>query len=145
MSTRSEAIALKESEPYLTLPEIGQRLGVSKQRIFRILKNEGLPTRGVYQRKRLIYYPVCHNPTPNKQAVCPGKCKDEIKFILVECEFCHVKFNRKKRIIKDSYKRGYLHIFCSKSCYNRGQRDGNIRSRYGKKGAGSNAFTSPRR
>ena len=50
MSTRSEAIALKESEPYLTLPEIGQRLGVSKQRIFRILKNEGLPTRGVYQR-----------------------------------------------------------------------------------------------
>ena len=60
MSTRSEAIALKESEPYLTLPEIGQRLGVSKQRIFRILKNEGLPTRGVYQRKRLIYCPVCH-------------------------------------------------------------------------------------
>ena len=124
MSTRSEAIALKESQPYLTLPAIAMKLGVTKQRIFRILKEEGLPTKGLYQRKRLVYCPVCHSPTPNKQKVCPGKCREDIKFVWVECEFCHLNFQRKKRIIKDSYRRGYLHIFCSKSCYNRGQRDG---------------------
>jgi hypothetical protein len=124
MSTRSQAILLRETQPYLTLPAIAQRLGVTKQRIFRILKDGGLPTKGLYQRKRLVYCPVCHNPTPNKQQVCPGKCRDEIKFVWVECEFCHLNFQRKKRIIKDSYRRGYLHIFCSKSCYNRGQRDG---------------------
>ena len=124
MSTRSEAIALKESQPYLTLPAIATKLGVTNQRIFRILKDAGLPTKGLYQRKKLIYCPICNNPTPNKQKVCPGKCKEDIKFILVDCEFCHLKFRRKKRIIKDSYRRGYLHIFCSKSCYNHGQKDG---------------------
>ena len=124
MSTRSEAIALRESKPYLTLPAIAEMLGVTKQRIFRILKQEGLPTKGLYQRKRLVYCPVCSSPTPNKQKVCPGRCREEIKYIWVECEFCHLNFQRKKRIIKDSYKRGYLHIFCSMSCYNRGQRDG---------------------
>ena len=152
MSTRSEAITLRIHEPYLTLPEIGKRLGVSKQRIFTILKQEGMPTKGIYQRKILVYCPVCHNPTPNKQSVCPGKCKEAIKFILTACEFCHVVFQRKKRIIKDSYKRGYLHIFCSTSCYNKAQRDGLIRklsldsmkkkSRYGSRRAESNAFTS---
>ena len=45
MSTRSEAIALKESQPYLTLPAIATKLGVTKQRIFRILKEAGLPTK----------------------------------------------------------------------------------------------------
>ena len=124
MSTRSEAIALRESQPYLTLPAIAEKLGVTKQRIFRILKEAGLPTKGLYQRRRLVYCPVCSSPTPNKQQVCPGKCKDEIKYIWVECEFCHLNFQRKKRIIKDSYRRGYLHIFCSRSCYNRGQKDG---------------------
>ena len=124
MSTRSEAIALKESQPYLTLPAIAQKLGVTKQRIFRILKEAGLPTKGLYQRKKLVYCPVCNNPTPNKQKVCQGKCKEEIKFVWVECEFCHLQFKRKKRIIKDSYRRGYLHIFCSTGCYNRGQKDG---------------------
>ena len=124
MSTRSEAIALKESQPYLTLPAIAHKLGVTKQRIFRILKEAGLPTKGLYQRKKLIYCPVCNSPTPNKQKVCQGKCKDVIKFVWVECEFCHLQFQRKKRIIKDSYRRGYLHIFCSTECYNRGQKDG---------------------
>ena len=81
MSTRSEAIALKESQPYLTLPAIAIKLGVTKQRIFRILKDEGLPTKGLYQRKKLIYRPVCNNPTPNKQSVCPGQCKEDIKFL----------------------------------------------------------------
>ena len=51
-------------------------------------------------------------------------CKEDIKFLWVSCEFCHFKFRRKKRIIKDSYRRGYFHIFCSKSCYNHGQKDG---------------------
>ena len=124
MSTRSKAIVLKESQPYLTLPAIAEQLGVTKQRIFRILKEAGLPTKGLYQRKKLIYCPVCNNPTPNKQVVCPGQCKKDIKYVQVKCEFCHIGFQRKKRIIKDSYRRGYLHIFCSKSCYNRGKRDG---------------------
>ena len=92
MSTRSEAIALRESQPYLTLPAIAEKLGVTKQRIFRILKEAGLPTKGLYQRRRLVYCPVCSSPTPNKQQVCPGKCKDEIKYIWVECEFCHLNF-----------------------------------------------------
>jgi hypothetical protein len=124
MSTRSKAIDLKEKRPYLTLPAIAKELGVTKQRIFYILKTAGVPTKGLYQRKKLVYCPVCNSPTPNKQQVCPGKCKDDIKFIAVECEFCHLKFKRKKRIVKGGYKRGYLHIFCSTSCYNRGQRDG---------------------
>ena len=124
MSTRSKAIALKESQPYLTLPAIAMKLGVTKQRIFRILKEEGLPTKGLYQRKKLVYCPVCNSPTPNKQKVCPGQCKEDIKFLWVSCEFCHFKFRRKMRIIKDSYRRGYFHIFCSKSCYNHGQKDG---------------------
>ena len=83
MSTRSEAIALKESQPYLTLPAIATKLGVTKQRIFRILKDAGLPTKGLYQRKKLIYCPICNSPTPNKQKVCPGECKQELSLIRI--------------------------------------------------------------
>jgi len=139
MSTRSQAILLRETQPYLTLPAIAQRLGVTKQRIFRILKDEGLPTKGLYQRKRLVYCPICHNPTPNKQKVCPGECKEELSLIYINCDFCHVSFTRKKRVLKGRYRRGYLHMFCSKSCYDRGQRDGITSKRR------SHAFPPPRR
>ena len=124
MSTRNEAIALKESQPYLTLPAIAKKLGVTKQRIFFILKKAGVPTKGLYQRKRLVYCPVCHSVTPNKQKYCPGKCKQTVQFVLLKCEFCHVEFPRAKRDVQQNLKKGYSHVFCCRMCYNRGQRDG---------------------
>ena len=140
MSTRSEAIALKESQPYLTLPAIAKKLGVTKQRIFFILKTAGVPTKGLYQRKRLVYCPVCHSVTPNKQKACPGDCKESLKFTKLECEFCHLIFERHKRFVTYRYKIGYRHIFCSTSCYNRGQRDG-ITQGYKSRGVRNNAHS----
>ena len=58
MSTRQQAIALRQENPFLSLVDIAKELNVSKQRIHFLLKQEKLPTAGL-KLKKAVYCKVC--------------------------------------------------------------------------------------
>ena len=50
--------------------------------------------------------------------------KDKYYNIGVTCSFCKVSFVLKRGHIVQRYNRGLKHIYCSSTCYAKGQKDG---------------------
>ena len=89
----------RQEHPYDTLEQIGKQFNVSKQYIYKVLKQAKLPTKSV-QKRKVKYCLVCGNSGTR------------------------IPFYRKRGQIINKYNRGYNKIYCSRQCYYRGQRDG---------------------
>ena len=111
----------RQEHPYDTLEQIGKQFNVSKQYIYKVLKQAKLPTKSV-QKRKVKYCLVCGNS--GTRQVCKGQCHFEYFNIKVNCAFCRIPFYRKRGQIVNKYNRGYNKIYCSRQCYYRGQRDG---------------------
>ena len=122
MSTREKALALRQSNPWMTLVEIAEELNVSKQRIHFILKQAHLPTSGL-KFKKVHYCQVCSTPVKYKAKTCKS-CRFTYYKMLVNCAFCHVPFFIWRSEIRRRQKYGYNNIYCGRTCYYRGARDG---------------------
>ena len=121
MSTRQEAIDLRQANPFLSMVEIAEQLKVSKQRIHFILKQAKLPTSSI-KLKRAVYCKICRLPT--KGAKTCQECHFTYYFLKVNCAFCHVPFYLRQSEIRRRHKAGYNNIYCGRTCYYRGRRDG---------------------
>lgn len=121
MSTREKAIALRQENPFLSLVDMAKELNVSKQRIHFILKNSKLPTSSI-KPKKVVYCKVCNLPT--KGARTCKSCHFSYYFLKVNCAFCHVPFYLRRCEIRRRHKLGYNNIYCGRTCYYRGRRDG---------------------
>jgi hypothetical protein len=121
MPTRQQAIVLRQENPFLSMVDIAKQLNVSKQRIHFILKQEKLPTASI-KRKKVVYCKVCGLAT--KGAKTCNKCHFKYYFLLVNCAFCHIPFYLKRSEIIRRQNYGYNKIYCGRTCYYRGQRDG---------------------
>ena len=121
MSTRERAIALRQENPFLSMVDIAKELNVSKQRIYSILKQAKLPTSSI-KLKKVVYCKVCGLAT-NGAKTCK-ECHFSYYFLRVNCAFCHIPcYLRRCEIIRrQNY--GYNKIYCRRTCYYRGQRDG---------------------
>lgn len=118
MSTYENVIYLRKAYPELTLEEIGDRVGVTKVRVYTILKQAGLPTKAI---SNVIYScGYCFKLFAKKptRRFCK-ECTPSKLLATYTCDGCGSSFKRKRSLQEmKTNTQGYKHIFCSRRCYN---------------------------
>jgi len=123
MQCKEQIIHLRKYNPLMNGSEIARKVGVCKQYVSKVLKAEELTNSVPRPRKLPRQCTLCGYAIPQRQRFCSSKCRETYLYLIVTCAFCHTSFKRRRSDIALGYKRGYNHIYCSRSCYNRGQRD----------------------
>jgi len=125
MKAKNKIIKIRKQNPLVTGSEIARKVGVCRQYVSRILKEKGLNNIQPNYKKKVVLCVVCDRTTPRGTRLCPnGDCKDLYYNIEVTCAFCKYDFKIQRSHIIQRYNRGMRHIYCSKPCYARGQKDG---------------------
>lgn len=130
MTNRDIIIELRKQSPCATLQTMGDKIGISKERVRQILKEAGLPT----QRFRQQYLCcVCggaildRNRRTNHSPFCSHKCFHEYHNVVMVCDYCDKTFERRLssvlaypcRLNKRNPKLNSkgAGTFCSKKCH----------------------------
>ena len=114
---RKRVRELRVSDLFMTMSEIGQKVNISRQRVFQILKEEGLPTRRKI-RKFLYECPVCDTISATK--FCSLACKKQWQRIPIVCTRCGKLFYSNRHQFFISYPHHNKGLFCSKVCTGKG-------------------------
>jgi len=123
MKAKNKIVRLRKKFPLLPSNQIAQQVGVSRQYVSIILQKNSLPT-SAPRRKNLKDCPQCHFLHRGRGKFCSAECHFRYTQIAVSCAFCHLKFYRTRQLIDTKARLGYHQIYCSRTCYYRGQRDG---------------------
>jgi len=123
MTTKQEIIRLRQYNPLMSGSEIARKVEVCKQYVSKVLKAEGLINSVPRPRKLPRQCDLCGYAILQRQRFCSSECRETYLYLLVTCAFCHMSFIRRRSDIALGHRRGYNHIYCSKSCFNRGQKD----------------------
>ena len=123
MSKKERIIELRHQFPLHTLQEIGDKVEVSRQYVRKVLYAEGLHTSVPRTVRRPRQCKYCKTFIKAKKAFCNKECRLAYCDGYYKCSFCHVQFMRKRAEIMLSYRRGFKNLYCSNSCYNKGQKD----------------------
>lgn len=110
---RTRIRELRNSNLFMTMSDIGHKVNVSRQRVFQILKQEGLPTRHRI-RKYLYECPVCGMISAFK--FCSKECKNKWRQIPIICTQCGKLFYRNWHQFFINYPHHHDGLFCSKKC-----------------------------
>jgi len=107
-------VALKRKHPNLGPQQIGERTGLTRQRVWQILKEEGMTTKRIHR-----YCATCGAPMPRKdRKFCSSRCRAEFRGgVTLTCDWCGKEFARQRWDIRGKRKRGYKHCFCSRGCF----------------------------
>ena len=99
------------------MSEIAREAGVSRQRVYQILKQEGLPTKQKIKKYR-YQCPVCGAISPKK--LCSEECKIKWRQIPIICTECGKLFFRYySQLLADCHRSRVNAFFCSKECRNK--------------------------
>ena len=114
--TRQKAIFLRKKNPNMTLKEIGDICGVTKQRIYYIFKVEKIP-----RRRKNIVLTRCKNCGLICQKglkFCNDYCRNDFIYVSFACGYC-AKLNQTRRTIMlyKIRKIKQYNFFCSRKCY----------------------------
>ena len=101
--------ALRETNPYLTLKDIGAKVGITGEAVRKILKVKGLPTKALRHHRQCLN---CGTATKGKRVFCSSSCRYYYVRVQVECTWCHKLFWTKK----SERQRNNL-SFCSRTCH----------------------------
>lgn len=117
LNTRELIINLRSSNLCMTMSEIARNAGVSRQRVYQVLKTESLPTR--HNITKYEYEcPVCGTRSKNK--FCSNDCKIKWRQIPIICTKCGKLFFRYySQLLADNHRRNSNVLFCSKECRNK--------------------------
>ncbi len=103
--------------PFATLQEIGEKFGVSRQYVYKVLNHAGVPTLRA-KRQRLIHCKMCDQKVEESMSKThKGKCHGEYYFISVHCYNCNASWSMRRSVLLQKKRRGDRHIYCSRSCY----------------------------
>ena len=111
---------MRRNNPCFTLIQIGERYGVTRERVRQILKEAELPTKGegtLYHRipnQRFCLNCGIVRILPNRTH-CSHKCRTEYATVKVTCTQCGLQFQLKQGAIIARTTR-HKNIFCSHSC-----------------------------
>jgi len=111
--TRKLVKELRNANLFMTMSEIAQKANISKQRVFKILKQEGLPTKRKI-KKSLYACPVCGTVSAFK--FCSTDCKRKWRQIKIVCTRCGKLFTRDTKQFLRNYRHYGGGAFCSVSC-----------------------------
>lgn len=119
-----EVCTLRQQNPCLTLIEIGDQLGVTRERVRQILKKEGMSTRALYVPKYGRFScVVCDKVFVPERATstrlyCSVQCQKEAAMITLSCDWCGNLFKRPIYKEKPTLARHPgKNVFCNKHCY----------------------------
>jgi predicted transcriptional regulator len=112
-NTRKLVIKLRSADLFMTMSEIAQKVGISRQRVHQILQKEGLSTK--HKTKKCRYKcPVCG--TISTWKFCSVECKRKWQLIPIICSRCGNLFTRNKYQFLNNYRHHGNALFCSKHC-----------------------------
>ena len=114
-SQTSKIIQHRYDNPHDTLEQIGENFSVSRQYIFKVLKQNDVPTLRAKRMKNPRHCKICGEIST--KLVHDGSCHFQYYNFKVNCHYCRVPFYRKRSQIVQKYNRGYDKIYCSGECY----------------------------
>ena len=119
IDTRERVCQLRFNDMFMTMAEIARIVGVSRQRVFQILQEEGLPTKHLVRQSNKYRYSclVCGKISTHK--FCSDKCKEQWQQIPVVCTRCGRLFFRNVHQFLANYRDHSDTVFCSRNCQSR--------------------------
>jgi hypothetical protein len=114
--TRKQVRKLRSANLSMTMSEIAKRVGMSRQRVFQILREEGLPTKHCVIIKKYQCL-ECGAVSPHK--FCSDECKKKWREIPIICNGCGKLFFRDVTQFLHNYRKHNHALFCSRNCANR--------------------------
>jgi len=116
---RKKIVALRQSDPKMTLQAIGndKEVGLSRERVRQILNDEGLPSSGIDARRIIRYCIQCGKELKGKiKSFCNKDCISAYHNNTFVCEACGKTFTRPKSY---NIRKGVLQSpirFCNRKC-----------------------------
>lgn len=125
-SARHKRLVLetRSRSPEMPMSQIAKAVGISRERVRQILKQQGLPTRALPTKALPQFCSDCGAPISktNRSGLC-AKCFKNYRFgqsrVTLVCEVCGSTFERTRTHYRMAMKRGYRHQFCSHVCQGR--------------------------
>ena len=123
IASRDRVIALRKHNPDMTLIEIGNEIGITRERVRQILVSEQLETRSTSQIPRPM--PLCKRcgiSVPyRRRTFCSAICQHPAGRVVVNCRYCGKEISLMASIYKSRSDRSkYIH--CSRTCRDNSRR-----------------------
>ena len=110
---RKQVRDLRSTNLCMNLSEIASKVGISRQRVYQILRAEGLPTKHHLKKTRYACA-VCGTISAHK--FCSDECKKKWQQIPVICTRCGKLFIRSRHQLLTNYRHYSNTLFCSRDC-----------------------------
>ena len=117
---QTSIIATRDRNPCATLQEIGDKYGITRERVRQVLKEAGVQTKHVLRVNHLIC-PFCGGEKTYNSSRCPT-CREAqreaVRLVPLVCDQCGTMFERKQVDVLTRAKRyGFGGpVFCSRRC-----------------------------
>ncbi len=114
MTARQQVVIIRETSPCLTLRAIGNKVGVSGERVRQILNSEKMATR--HWTARSTRCPQCGGKKSMSARVCMS-CHSENHHVWLACDECGILFKRRLTLVLHCIGKDHQeHVWCSKKC-----------------------------
>ena len=118
-NTREQVKKLRISNMFISMSVIARLVGVSRQRVFQILQEEGLPTKHLASQKIKYRYSCLACGKISTHKFCSDECQKKWQQIPVVCTFCGKLFFRNVHQFLANYREHSSALFCSRNCQGR--------------------------
>ena len=118
MNNKQRIVRIRQDNPFATQQMIADELGVTKGYISQVMKQNGIQPRAI-RHMNVKICKVCNSPTPKRQIVCPGECKEEYYYRTELCEYdtSHPPIRKLRTRFAFFTAQGYDHVFCNSKCF----------------------------
>ena len=118
ITNKHRVLALREANPTLPAVRIAETVGITRERVRQILKEEGLPT---YIPRHYGYCELCGSNIPHgRKLYCSTNCRFQAKRVTFNCALCGKSKTLRRSAYNAQVKRGYKYMYCSVVCRKRG-------------------------
>ncbi len=113
--TKRVVVDTRQANPNVSATDMAEAIGVSRQRVWQILKEEGLPT---LIKKKHPLCSVCHKELiwKNKSGICMPCSLKAIPVFTVKCDYCGNEITHRENSLWKRQRKKNKHWFCNRHC-----------------------------
>ena len=123
-TNREKVVKLHKEHLEWSSERIAKEIGVTKQRVHKIRKDLGLPTK-MKREKAVLYCKRCNSQINTSLYNSKVYCSDECKFgnkVVLKCDNCSKDICFSKVSLQRLISRGWSHFYCCRHCYYEGRK-----------------------